>query len=148
MHKGNFHSFVEYMEQDMFCSSDGSVVQVEFPTIIVGEDEIYTEEILAEMTYYDEYGNKFSNGEKVEDLTEALYDSQGNIICTYIRRNESVAIIKQNINGNNFESITVITYEGLRAGEYKQNKINYLFIGAYVIEVLVGLVVYCGKREK
>ena len=115
------------------------------PTIIVGEDEIYNEEILGEITYYDEYGNEIS---EEEALTEALYDSEGNIICTYIHRNESVAIIKQDSNENNIEAISVITYEGLRTGEYRQNAINYLFIGAYIIEVLVGLIVYFKKRVR
>lgn len=140
----NIEDFVAFMEQDISYHRDGEVIEVELPTIMMGADgEISSTDVVDEAIYYDELGNEIS---EEEALTEAMYDSQGNLICTFVHRNRSVAIIKEELQDGNLEAITVITYEGLRVGELMKNLINIAFIVLYFIELIIGTAIYFKKR--
>lgn len=82
----DYDSFVEYMEQDIPASPrysfNGGTTAVDIP---VPSEEIETG------TYYDEYGNEIS---EEEALTRRLEDKNGNVVCEYIDRNESVVSLR------------------------------------------------------
>lgn len=79
----DYDSFIEYMEQDIPAS-----LRYHFNASI--ETPAPSREIETG-TYYDEYGNEIS---EEEALTRRLEDRNGNVVCEYIDRNESVVSLQ------------------------------------------------------
>lgn len=144
----HYEEFIEYMEQEveqdglmMGESSDGTSIE-----------NIEEEEEYEVHHYYDENGNSITR-EEYERLyrTETVCDKHGNVLFTYINRNESVYAIKY--GWDSYEAgedmpIAVYTYQDLRHEDVViDDLINPAFLIAYVVEIIAGSVLYF-KRKK
>lgn len=134
-----YEEFVECMETEVKYEqtwADGMT------SAEVLEDEIY---------YYDENGNEISYEEYEQMyMKEEVYDEQGNLACTYIHRNESVASIEYgHIPYEEGEDmpITIYTHEEMNFQQLIINDIiqpiSYLI---YIAEMIIGIWFYLRSR--
>ena len=134
----DYESFIEFMEQDIpaepYEYNYNGAEMIPVPESQVGEP-----------TYYDQYGNVIS---EEEALTRTIEDSNGNVVCTYIERNESVSSIRYSAKDGTVLPIHVITTGDYRAAARLSNTINTLYCIIYPIELLGVLMVYFKKRAK
>lgn len=136
----DYDSFVEYMEQDIPASPrysfNGGTTAVDIP---VPSEEIETG------TYYDEYGNEIS---EEEALTRRLEDKNGNVVCEYIDRNESVVSLRYTTKDGTILPITVCTEDDLQEAKQTAAVRHVIFGVVYCIECLAVVLVYFRKRAK
>ena len=136
----DYDSFVEYMEQDIPASPrysfNGGTTAVEIP---VPSEEIETG------TYYDEYGNEIS---EEEALTRRLEDKNGNVVCEYIDRNESVVSLRYTPKDGTILPITVCTEDDLQETKQTAAVRHVIFGVVYCIECLAVVLAYFKKRAK
>ena len=136
----DYDSFVEYMEQDIPASPrysfNGGTTAVEIP---VPSEEIETG------TYYDEYGNEIS---EEEALTRRLEDKNGNVVCEYIDRNESVVSLRYTPKDGTILPITVCTEDDLQEAKQTAAVRHVVFGVVYCIECLAVVLAYFKKRAK
>lgn len=136
----DYDSFVEYMEQDIPASPrysfNGGTTAADIP---VPSEEIETG------TYYDEYGNEIS---EEEALTRRLEDKNGNVVCEYIDRNESVVSLRYTPKDGTILPITVCTEDDLQEAKQTAAVRHVIFGAAYCIECLAVVFVYFRKRAK
>lgn len=136
----DYDSFVEYMEQDIPASPrysfNGGTTAVDIP---VPSEEIETG------TYYDEYGNEIS---EEEALTRRLEDKNGNVVCEYIDRNESVVSLRYTPKDGTILPITVCTEDDLQEAKQTAAVRHVIFGVVYCIECLAVVLVYFRKRAK
>ena len=133
----DYDSFVEYMEQDVpyeyYHYTDGmtAVETVQRP----GQED--------DITYYDQYGNVIS---EEEALRAVLMDPDGNILVTYIKRNQSVVYIDPG-RGQDRLPIRTITQDQWRVGQQKYMVIQIVFGILYGLEVLGAILLYVRKDK-
>lgn len=130
----DYDSFIAYMEQDIpskqtFYNRANSVPNP-------------SSEIL---TYYDQYGNEISQDEA---LTRRLEDSNGNVVCEYIARNQNVASIQYSPKDGTILPIKVFTYDALQIAKEKAALRHIVFGILYCIEFLAVVLLYYKKRAK
>ena len=125
----NYDSFIDYMEQDVPMEQhhnfNNGTEAVEIP---VPSEEIETG------TYFDEYGNEIS---EEEALTRRLEDKNGNVVCEYIDRNESVVSFRYTPKDGTILPITVCTEDDLQEAKQTAAVRHVIFGAAYCIECLV-----------
>ena len=136
----DYDSFIVYMEQDIpaaprYYFNRGSVA-VETP---VAHEEI------GPTTYYDEYGNEIS---EEEAMTRRLEDQNGNVVCEYIDRNESVISLRYTPGDGTILPITVCTEDDLLEARQTAAVRHVIFGTIYCVEVLAAILVYFKKRSK
>lgn len=143
----HYEEFIEYMEQDIavedsiYGDSSGSQFHEN-----IEDEEVYHK-------YYDENGNEITLAE-YERLyrTEKVYDKKGELLFTYIRRNESVFAIKY--GGIPYDEgedmpITVYTNQDIRHENVViDDLINPLFMLVYISEIVVAIVLYFRRKKK
>lgn len=136
----DYDSFIEYMEQDIPVSPryhfNGGAASVTTPA---PSEEIETG------TYYDENGNEIS---EEEALTRRLEDRNGNVVCEYIGRNESVVSVQYTPKDGTILPITVYTEDNLQEAEQTASVRHVIFGVAYCIECLAVILAYFKKRAK
>lgn len=98
-----------------------------------------------EVTYYDQYGNAIS---EEEALTRTLEDKNGNVVCTYIERNESVSSLRYEQKEDTVLPITVISNREYRLAWHRHDLINTAYCVLYPMEMIVVLLIYFKKRAK
>lgn len=125
----DYDSFVQYMEQDVPMKSYGPAAPA----------------LDSAVTYLDENGNEIS---EEEALTRTLTDSQGNVLCQYIQRNESVISVRYTERERTVLPITVSTHDDLQEAEHTVAVRNVIFGGIYILEAAAVLVFYFRKRAK
>ena len=136
----DYDSFIEYMEKDIpavpryEANLNGSVA-VPIPP----------EEQIGPTTYYDQYGNEIS---EEEALTRRLEDSNGNVVCEYMDRNESVVSLRYTPKDGTILPITVCTEDDLQEARQTASVRHVFFGAAYCIECLAVVLVYFKKRAK
>lgn len=137
----DYESFVAFMERDIshqpkeeFLGGTSAI-----------EQAAPQEEALGEPTYYDQYGNVIS---EEEALHRTLEDKNGNVVCEYIDRNESVVSLRYSAKDGTVLPITVCTADDLKAAREKAAVRNVLFIGVYALECMAVVLVYLRKRKK
>lgn len=134
----DYDSFIEYMEQDIPATPqhyfNGVTVSVETP--------VPSEEI-GPATYYDEFGNEIS---EEEAMICRLEDKNGNIVCEYIHRNESVVSIQYMQKDGTILPITVYTEDALQNARQTAAVRHVMFGAAYCMELLAAVLVYFRKR--
>ncbi len=135
----DYENFVEFMEQDI---SADYIYEVKNNTIF---SVPIREEQIGETTYYDEYGNEIS---EEEALTKTLEDSNGNVVCTYMERNESVSFIRYTPKEGTVLPIRVITTGDYEDAVRVSNLITTVYCVLYPIELLAVLLVYFRRRGK
>lgn len=128
----DLESFIKYMEEDIpsYSGSNASPVQ-----------EIKTSEI----EYFDEFGNKV---ERDEILKREIKDSKGNVICSYIKRNESVISFRYTERDGEILPITAITQDGYKKAESSTLLLSYIYSIVYPTLLIVALSFYFKKRKK
>lgn len=144
----HYEDFIEYMEQEV--SEDDLMYGNSY-------DETYAENIdegdeYESQHYYDEDGNIITREEYERlYLTETVKDKNGDVLFTYINRNESVHAIKYGevpYEDGEDMPITVYTYQDLR---YEQvvidDFVNPLFVIAYLVEIVAAIVLYFQRKK-
>ena len=134
----DYDSFIEYMEQDIpanpsYSFSGGTTVVEQ----VTPSEEIDTG------TYYDQYGIEIT---KEEAMTRRLEDRNGNVVCEYISRNESVVSMQYTPKDGTILPITVFTEDDLQAARQTAAVRHVIFGVAYCAEVLAIVLVYFKKR--
>jgi len=132
----DYESFVEYMEQRVPYEyySDGitAVEPVQHPA---GQEGI---------TYYDQFGNVIS---EEEALREELTDHDGKVLCTYIKRNQSVVMVEVG-DGKDVFPIRTVNQEQWRSGRARYQVIQTAFWVVYGLEIVGAVLLYYRKRAK
>ena len=136
----DYDSFIEYMEQDIPAEPKhyfyGGTTSVETP---VPSEEVETG------TYYDEFGNEITYEEAI---TRRLEDKNGNVVCEYLDRNESVVSLRYTPKDGTILPITVFTEDDLQEARQIASIRHVIFGVAYCIECLAVVLVYFKKRAK
>ncbi|MBE6032678.1 MAG: helix-turn-helix transcriptional regulator [Clostridiales bacterium] len=128
----DYESFVQYMEQDVPSEMDAYWGEV---SSVPDHD----------VTNYDEFGNEIT---WEEAHRQTLEDPDGNVLCEYIKRNQSVISIQYSFSKKDGDAlpITVYTYEDRNEAKDKAAVRHVIFGFVYVIEVAAMLVVYYKRR--
>ena len=136
----DYDSFIEYMEQDIPAKPQyhfyGGTTSVETPAP--------SEEIDMPI-YYDEHGNEITYEEA---MTRRLEDKNGNVVCEYLDRNESVVSMRYTPKDGTILPITVFTDDDLQEARQTASVRHVIFGAAYCIECLAIVLVYFKKRAK
>lgn len=142
----SYESFIEYMEQDIPYDADNY-----YNVWLSGSDEhpiTQAPESTANheaIEWYDKDGNIIS---EEEALTRTLEDANGNVVCTYLAKNNNVTSIRYAAKDGTVLPIKVITKNNYRAAAGLSNMINTLYFILYPVELLVVLLIYFKKRAK
>ena len=140
----NYESFVDYMEQDIPYDSStyySGWFTTAVENAVAPESSIQHEDI----EWYDKDGNVIT---EEEALTRTLEDANGNVVCTYIDRNESVSSIRYSAQDGTVLPIRVITTSDYRAASRLSGMITAAYCVLYPIEVLACLLIFIKKRAK
>ena len=120
----DYDSFIQYMQQDIPADSDGHA----------GEPK--------------QSAAQLPDGIGEEALTRRLEDSNGNVVCEYIDRNESVLSLRYTPKDGTILPITVCTEEDLQTARQTAAARHVLFGAAYCLECLIVILIYIRKRAK
>ncbi|MEG0769150.1 MAG: hypothetical protein RSG59_04440, partial [Ruthenibacterium sp.] len=97
-----------------------------------GIDGAPTQSIPGSEHYYDEQGNEMT---KEQAMTRTITDNAGNVVCTYIERNQSVLSLRYgHLNGETLP-ITVFTQQDFLAARQTIALRNTIFGGIYLLEI-------------
>lgn len=143
----DYESFVAFMEQDIpyeelngqsgwFTTAEGTAPAPESSTEIVGGDAI---------TWYDAEGNVIT---EEEARTRTLKDKNGQVVCTYIDRNQSVSHISYSPQEGTVLPIRVVTRTDYQAGSRRSQLVTAAYCLLYPAEVLAAALVYGKKRAR
>lgn len=124
-------SFKAYMELDVSAGYNAGSGRSEKAA---SDDDIY----------YDANGNTIT---KEEAMRETIEDAEGNILCEYSRRNESVTGIRYGNANGNWLPVTVYTEQDQHDGEQRINRMNRIFSVVYLVEAACILVFYFRFRR-
>ena len=137
----DYESFIAFMEQDIphepyeqFAGGTSAV-----------EQAAPSEEIPETGSYYDQYGNVISEEEARHRTIE---DRNGNVVCEYQDRNESVISIRYSPKDGTVLPITVCTEDDLQEAREIAAVRHVIFAGLYVVEVIITLFVYLKGRVR
>lgn len=126
----DYDSFIAFMEQEVAAEVPEGQAVAPAP---------------ASDIWYDEYGNEISE-EQVR--THQLTDKNGNVVCQYVQRNESVASLRYAPKEGTVLPITVYTQADRRAAQQKASLRHGIFAMIYCMELAGTLAVYFRKRVK
>lgn len=141
---GNAHALSEGTQYYDYESFAEFMARPEARSYYNGMVMIAEEVVPGSGTYYDEHGNVIS---EEEALTRELRDHKGNVVFSYVQRNENVCSVRYTEKDGDFLPITVITYDDLQIGRSKLETANTVFGILYCGEVLLGIFIYCKKRH-
>lgn len=135
----DYESFIEFMEQDIpaepYEHFSGGTASVEHPI---------PQEVPGTAIYYDQYGNEIT---EEEARHRTLEDANGNVVCEYQDRNETVISMQYSPKDGTVLPITVRTQDDLNEARQLASDRHVLFSGIYMIEVLTVLAVYFKFRK-
>ncbi len=131
----DYESFISYMEQDVPAYSHySSADSTPRPAVEI-----------VEATYYDEFGNEITE----EDArTRYLLDINGNVVCQYIARNESVISVRYTPKDGTVLPITVCSDVDLLQAKHTVRVRNIIFTIIYLLECSTVLFIYLKKRMR
>jgi len=148
-----YKEFFAYMEKNVPYEDIPTEEMVDMEAL---EGENYFEENVessyTESIYYDDNGNEISL-EEYEKLymTEELHDEKGNVVGTYIRRNEGVASIRYGhlaYDEGEDMPITVYTYQEIKQEDLILNDLILpMFVMLYIIEIVAGIFFYIRNKK-
>ena len=143
MERTTFHdydSFIAFMEQDIpaepYENFSGGTTSVERPI---------PQEVPGSVTYYDQYGNEIT---EEEARHRTLEDANGNVVCEYQDRNETVISMQYAPKEGTVLPITVSTQADLKKARQLASVRHVIFAGIYMIEVFAVLLVYFKLRKR
>ena len=120
----DYESFAEFMELDLDTPVYNGSTSVPAPS--------------------DEY---FSDISEEEFYRRELTLPDGTVVCSYLNRNGTVALIRYADN-DSLLPITVVTHSDLIGGQTRFALINIAFAAGYCLETLAAVLVYFKKRAK
>lgn len=136
----DYDSFIKFMEQDIQVESyetfAGGTASVEHPI---------PQEVPGTAIYYDQYGNEIT---EEEARHRTLKDANGNVVCEYQDRNESVISMQYAPKDGTVLPITVRTQEDLNEARRLASVRHAIFAVVYMVEALAALLVYFKLRKK
>ncbi len=131
-------SFVAFAEQDIKDTSEAPNVSIEYH--YDGEITVVPEEDPADQTvYFDQNGNPIT---EEEAMTRTMEDSNGNVVISYIQRNETISSVSFGAESEGFLPIHVKTSDHVRAAQRQVDMTNAVFTVVYIIEVLSAIFAY------
>lgn len=130
----DYESFVAFMEQD-----------VPSQIKIYGDDAPQRAEPVGDIVYYDEYGNEIT---EEQAMRRTLKDKNGDVVCEYIERNQSVASIRYSPKDGTVLPITVCTQEQIDAAKRLAAGRDQLFTAIYLLEAAAALLIYRIRRVR
>ena len=143
MERTTFHdydSFIAFMEQDIpaepYEHFSGGTTSVERPI---------PQEVPGTATYFDQYGNEIT---EEEARHRTLEDANGDVVCEYQDRNESVISMQYSPKEGTVLPITVSTQEDLQEARQLASVRHVIFAGVYMVEALAALLVYFKLRKR
>lgn len=145
-----YEEFIEFMEKDVAYDEEDWIYDELFTDVEI--ENVYWPEDESEERYYDDEGNEISL-EEYEKLyfTQEVLDKDGNVVCTYIHRNESVSLVQfGHISYEEGEDmpITVYTHQDMRQEELIiDDLINPIFMMVYIVEIAAGIVLYFKAKK-
>ena len=119
----DYDSFIQYMQQDISAASG---YHTEKPDAVAVQIPYGTEDA----------------------PTRRLEDKNGNVVCEYIDRNETVVSLRSTPKDRTLLPITVCTEDDLRAAQQTAAVRHVIFCAAYCLECLVIAAVYIRKKAK
>lgn len=129
-------SFVAFAEEEVRDTYTGYTSSIHYDgEIVVVPDE----ESVSETIYYDENGNVIT---EEEALTRTMEDSDGNVVFSYIQRNETISSVAFGAESEGFLPIHVKTTEHVRAAYRQVELTNAVFAIVYILEVLACFFAY------
>ncbi len=144
----DYDSFIKYMEMDvpyepgrsngLFITSEQSLAAPHNSAT-----EIAAPSKESDIIWYDEHGNEVS---EEEARKRTLEDINGEVVCTYICRNESVTRVSYSPKEGTVLPITVYTYEEQRVARNISELITSAYCLLYPIEIVVAFILYYRKR--
>ncbi len=131
-------SFVAFAEQDVKDTYEAPNVSIEYH--YDGEITVVPEEDPADQTiYFDQHGNSIT---EEEAMTRTMEDSSGNVVISYVQRNETISSVSFGAESEGFLPIHVKTKDHIRAAQRQVELTNAVFTVVYLLEVLSVLVAY------
>lgn len=135
----DYESFVTFMEQDIpaepYEHFSGGTTAVEHPI---------PQEVPGTAVYYDQYGNEIT---EEEARHRTLEDANGNVVCEYQDRNESVISMQYSPKDGTVLPITVSTQEDLNEARQLASVRHVIFAVVYMVEAFAALLVYFKLRK-
>ena len=141
----DYESFVEYMEQDIPYGSESYRIDLftsAQESAAVPESQI--ERANENPIWYDSNGNEIS---EEEALTRTLVDKNGKIVCTYLKRNESVVSMRYSPKDGTVLPSTVFTEGEYRSANALSGIITTAYCILYPIELFAVVWIYFRKRR-
>lgn len=81
-------------------------------------------------------------------MTQTIEDADGNVMCTFVHRNQAVSWWRYGHRNGELLPITVFTREQQRAAWQKIDFINIIFVFVYLMETAAVVFFYFRKRAK
>ena len=129
-------SFIAFAEEDVRDTYEAPTVSIHYDGEITAVPDLSS---IGDTVYYDENGNPIT---EEEAMTRTIEDSDGNVVFSYIQRNETISSIAFGTESEGFLPIHVKTKEHVRAAYRQVQMTNAVFTVVYVIEVLAVLFAY------
>lgn len=143
MKKTTFHdydSFIAFMEQDIpaepYENFSGGTTSVERPI---------PQEVPGTAIYYDQYDNEIT---EEEARHRTLEDANGNVVCEYQDRNETVISMQYSPKEGTVLPITISTQADLKEARQLASVRHMIFAVVYLVEVFAVWLVYFKVRKK
>ncbi len=131
-------SFVAFAEQDVRDTYEAPTVSIQYH--YDGEITVVPEEDPADQTvFFDQHGNQIT---EEQAMTRTMEDSNGNVVISYIQRNETISSILWGTESEGFLPIHVKTKDHIRAAQRQVELTNAVFTVVYILEVLSVLFAY------
>lgn len=130
--------FVAFMEKDVPDQSGDWMTPAPMPDedVPIPDDSVQ---------YYDEDGNPIT---EEEAMTDTIVDPDGNVVRSFVRRNQSVWSWECTWSGDTLVSLRVYTDDAIDRAREKVEIIGAVFTAAYIGEAALFLLLYCVKHKK
>jgi transcriptional regulator with XRE-family HTH domain len=136
----DYDSFIAFMEQDRSAATQDAD-----QANGTSEDQSILSSGAEQEIFYDDDGNEIS---AEEAFTHQLVDRNGNVVCTYVQRNQNVISLRYSAQDDTVLPITVCTQADLEQAQHTAATRHVIFGAAYALECLAVVLVYFKKRAK
>lgn len=136
----DYESFVEFMERDEKCDRNGNLIPKTTENSPVPSEKAENDTAI----WYDENGNEIT---EEQALTRQLTDIDGNVVCTYLERNENYSGMTYTPKKGTVLPITVYTRQDWQKAREKAAQFHVIFAVIYIAQVSTAAVVYQKKRK-
>lgn len=129
-------SFVAFAEQDVKDTYTAPSTSIHYDGEIAVVPDL---ESIGDTVYFDEHGNQIT---EEQAKTRTVEDSAGNVVISYVQRNETISSVSFGAESEGFLPIHVKTKDHIRTAQRQVELTNAVFTVVYLLEVLSVLVAY------